>query len=181
MDLDAEPGYRTGPYAPQIPVETIQLEERRNLNMYDAGLQRGLTRLDLGRKTPPRHVFETGQDLVQGQSLHHHQQHHHHHHHHSQAVSSSLMATPKEDKRRGWHHGPMATHSQASSQVAPMHSVGPSERLVHPNLDGFRTFPSRDQAVQPSHQDRSGKGDPLRRLEALVAVATSEGSTAAAY
>ena len=55
------------------------------------------------------------------------------------------------------------------------------DRMVHPNFTGFNGFPGREQPAQTQQQDGKGNPDSLRRLEALVAVATSEGTTATAY
>ncbi|RDA89473.1 hypothetical protein CP533_3633 [Ophiocordyceps camponoti-saundersi (nom. inval.)] len=176
-------------------------EERRNLNMYDASLQRGLTRLDIGRKTPPRDsagawASEVNQ-AVQAQAervvrfddqVGRHQQ--------TQSAPSP-SPTPRNPKRYGWYHQPPPPPPpppppQSDARAAHV------DRMVHPNFTGFSAFPVREQQQQQQHnqhhqppvmappqpsqsQDRPPHGDPLRRLEALVAVATSEGSTATAY
>ncbi|KAJ6441404.1 C2H2 transcription factor [Purpureocillium lavendulum] len=201
MAVDADPSHR--PMYP-VPQEPMQVDERRNLNMYDASLQRGLNRLDIGHKTPPRDgagawaseanraVQAQAEQVRQnpptvrfedqippsrqnppptlsGRSLHH------------QAMSAPSMATPRENKRHGWYHGPVGP--QGGPPPPPQDPrVAHVDRMVHPNMNGFSGFPAREQQVQqPQQQERSANGDPLRRLEALVAVATSEGSTATAY
>ena len=51
MMVDAESHVRAS-YQPHLPETPI--DERRNLNMYDASIQRGLNRLDINHNTPPR-------------------------------------------------------------------------------------------------------------------------------
>ena len=202
MSVDSEQIHRPV-YQPQL--EVIQADERRNLNMYDASLQRGLTRLDIGRKSPPRdsagawasevnravqaqaeHVRQNPptvrfQDQLppsrqnpsagSGFSLHQH------------TMSAPSIATSRESKRHGWYHGPAMPQDNAPTPQDPR--VAHVERMTHPNFNGFSGFPSREQQAQQQQQqqqqDRPATNDPLRRLEALVAVATSEGSTATAY
>ncbi|KAL6891828.1 hypothetical protein GGI43DRAFT_199582 [Trichoderma evansii] len=226
MAVDSELAHR-----PPV-MEAIQPDERRNLNMYDVSLQRGLGRLDIGHKTPPRdsagmwasEVHKAVQNqmdharmnqptvrfeeqprpshqvppsAVPSRSFHQH------------TMSAPALASVREGKGHGWYQG-----SSAAAQDARNPHV---ERMVHPNFTGFAGFPAREQPPQEqrqqqpqvhyhqqppplqqqsqqqqqSHyhqqqqrqqQDRSNNPDSLRRLEALVAVATSEGSnTAAAY
>jgi hypothetical protein len=99
---------------------------------------------------------------------------------HHQHTVSAPVATPREAKRHGWYHGPvMVTNAQGE---APQGEARPTyvDRMAHPNMNGFTGFPAREQ--QPaSQQPPSNNANPLRGLEALVAVATSEGSTATAY
>ncbi|OAA36476.1 C2H2 transcription factor [Metarhizium rileyi] len=203
MVIDSESAYRR-PFQSGI-CETIQPDERRNLNMYDASLQRGLNRLDISHKTPPRdgagswaseanRAVQAQGERVQtqvsqpsvrfedqvppsrqfpssvhsGRSLHQH------------TMSAPLIATPRENKRHGWYNGP------APAQAAVGHVVHDArgahvERMVHPNFTGFSGFPVREQQAQPPQQDGQRNPESLRRLEALVAVATSEGTTATAY
>ncbi|KND89075.1 Biofilm and cell wall regulator 1 [Tolypocladium ophioglossoides CBS 100239] len=202
MAVDSE-HVRRPVYQPP-PTEAMQPEERRNLNMYDASLQRGLTRLDINHKTPPRdsagawasevnkavlaqaeHVRQNPptvrfQDQLPpsrqnpsagaGRSLH------------QQTMSAPSIATSRESKRHGWYQGPVMPQGNAPGPQDPR--VAHVDRIVHPNLNGFSGFPSREQQVQQQQQqqqDRPANADPLRRLEALVAVATGEGSTATAY
>ncbi|RFU73704.1 c2h2 transcription factor [Trichoderma arundinaceum] len=216
-------------------MEAIQADERRNLNMYDVSLQRGLGRLDIGHKTPPRdsagmwasEVHKAVQNQVDqarlnqptvrfeeqprpshqgppsaapGRSFHQH------------TMSAPALASVREGKGHGWYQGPAA---HGNGHQSPQDARNPHvDRMVHPNFTGFAGFPAREQPPEPrqqqqqSHyhqqqqplqqqpqqqqylhhpqqqrqqQERSNNPDSLRRLEALVAVATSEGSTAAAY
>lgn len=203
MAIDSESAYRR-PYQPGVG-ETIQPEERRNLNMYDASLQRGLNRLDISHRTPPRdsagswaseanRAVQAQAERVQvqvnpptvrfedqvppsrqfppsvhsGRSLHQH------------TMSAPSIATTRENKRHGWYHGPAPP--QPPSEQIPQDPRGPHvDRMVHPNFTGFSGFPAREQQTQPQQQDGQGNPESLRRLEALVAVATSEGTTATAY
>lgn len=232
MTVDSELAHR-----PPV-MEAIQPDERRNLNMYDVSLQRGLGRLDIGHKTPPRdsagmwasEVHKAVQNqmdharmnqptvrfeeqprpshqvpppAVSSRSFHQH------------TMSAPALASVREGKGHGWYQGPSAATHGTNQDARNPHV----DRMVHPNFTGFAGFPAREQAQeqrppqtqvhyhqqppppyqqqsqhqqqqqQQSHyqqqrqqQDRSNNPDSLRRLEALVAVATSEGSnTAAAY
>ena len=197
-------------------------EDRRNLNVYDASLQRGLTRLDIGPNTPPRDSAgawaSEANKAVQAQTenarvnapvvrFEDQQPPSTSYHHsggpagpgrslHQQTMSAPSIATSRENKRRGWYNGPLA--SQRDEGQRPSHDprVPHVDRMVHPNFTGFSGFPAREpqqpppqQPPQHQHQQQQQQqqerpvngGDPLRRLEALVAVATSEGSTATAY
>ncbi|KAF4456744.1 hypothetical protein F53441_1180 [Fusarium austroafricanum] len=238
MMVDPEPQMRAS-YQPHLP-ETPMQDERRNLNMYDASLQRGLTRLDINHSTPPRdsagtwaseankavqaqaeHVrlnpptvrFEERPPVYQGpkptptsapRALHHH------------TMSAPSVTTSRESKRRGWYNGPVSVHRDgrlAQEQQDPR--LAHVDRMVHPNFTGFSGFPVKEppppqhsyqhpqqqlppqaqqhpqqqqqhpqaqqQQQQQQQQARPGSNGSLGRLEALVAVATSEGSTAAAY
>ncbi|KAK2616593.1 Up in starvation [Conoideocrella luteorostrata] len=200
MVIEAESPYRR-PYQPSAG-EIGQPDERRNLNMYDASLQRGLNRLDISHKTPPRdgagtwaseanravlaqaEQVQASQPIVRfedqvppsrqyssvaasSRSLHQH------------TMSAPSMATPRESKRYGWYHGPAP--SVQGGQPAQDPRTAQVDRMVHPNFNGFSGFPAREQQPPTQQQERQGNPDSLRRLEALVAVATSEGTTATAY
>ncbi|KAG5944893.1 hypothetical protein E4U59_006646 [Claviceps monticola] len=207
MAIDTESSPYRRPYQPGAS-EMMQPEERRNLNMYDASLQRGLNRLDINHKTPPRDSagswasdanramaqveqmqmnqptvrFEDqrpplrhyGRTPAAGRSLHQH------------SVSAPSITIPRENKKHGWYHGPLSPPSQGGGgQYAQDTRTTHVDRIVHPNFNAFSGFPARDQQ-QPSHaphpqQERQANSESLRRLEALVAVATSEGTAAAAY
>ncbi|KAG6164774.1 hypothetical protein E4U11_000917 [Claviceps purpurea] len=207
MAIDAESSPYRRPYQPGAS-EMMQPEERRNLNMYDASLQRGLNRLDINHKTPPRdsagswasdanramaqvEQMQMSQPTVRfedqrpplrhygptpaaGRSFHQH------------SMSAPSITIPRENKRHGWYHGPLSPPSQGSGgQYAQDTRTTHVDRIVHPNFNAFSGFPAREQQ-QPSHashpqQERQGNSESLRRLEALVAVATSEGTAAAAY
>lgn len=201
MAMDVDSPHRR-PYQPGAG-EMVQPEERRNLNMYDASLQRGLNRLDISHKTPPRDSAgswaseanravmaqaeqvqisqptvrfrdqvppsrQYGPTAAASRSLHQH------------TMSAPSITTPRENKRRGWYHGPAPPPQGGQPPQDPR--MAHVDRMVHPNFTGFHGFPAREQPPpQQQQQDRQGKPDSLRRLEALVAVATSEGTTATAY
>ncbi|TDZ30054.1 C2H2 finger domain transcription factor dvrA [Colletotrichum spinosum] len=111
---------------------------------------------------------------------------------HQHTMSAPSIAT-RDSRRHGWYHGPAASHVHGPRpEPPPGHDPrGPHvNRIIHPNMNHFSGFPGRQPEPQPPQQhqqhqqhqqQQSGKPDPLRRLEALVAVATSEGTTAAAY
>ncbi|KAK4642342.1 Up in starvation [Podospora bellae-mahoneyi] len=112
---------------------------------------------------------------------------------HHYTMSAPSITTPRESRRHGWYHGPVPTHPVEET----IHEGRPHvDRIVHPNVRGFQGFPAREQQLGIHQQQPSGpsmerilerpmsRGDnpeSLRRLQALVAVATSEGSTATAY
>ncbi|GJC91404.1 C2H2 transcription factor [Colletotrichum higginsianum] len=122
---------------------------------------------------------------------------------HQHTMSAPSFAS-RENKRHGWYHGPVGSNVHGPRPEAPNNDArGPHvNRMVHPNITAFSGFPGRQpepqqpQQQQQHHhhhhqqqqhqqqqqqQQQPGNPDPLRRLEALVAVATSEGTTATAY
>ncbi|KPM39892.1 hypothetical protein AK830_g6668 [Neonectria ditissima] len=181
--------------------QTEAPEERRNLNMYDASLQRGLGRLDINHSTPPRDsagawasevhkaVQAQAEQVRQNPTVRFEEQPPTYHapkpaaatralHQHTMSAPST---TSRDSKRHGWYHGPVTVHRDARvpEQDPRMAHV---DRMVHPNFTGFSGFPVKEAQAQQQQQQQPQPGsDPLGRLEALVAVATSEGSTAAAY
>lgn len=209
MAVDSEPSQRRT--MPPGIMDAVPIDDRRNLNMYDASLQRGINRLDIGHRTPPRDSAGSwateANKAVQAQaermqshvrfeeppreqyntasaarSLHQH------------TMSAPSFATSRESKRHGWYHGPVSSSREAPPQPQQEPRAAQVEKMVHPNFNGFSGFPAREhqqQQQQPhqqqqhqqqqQQQERSNNPDSLRRLEALVAVATSEGSTATAY
>ncbi|KAH7192563.1 uncharacterized protein B0J16DRAFT_62490 [Fusarium flagelliforme] len=170
MMVDAESHVRAS-YQPHLPETPI--DERRNLNMYDASIQRGLNRLDINHNTPPRdsagswaseankavqaqaeHVrlnpptvrFEERPPVYQGpkptsapRSLHHH------------TMSAPSITTSRENKRRGWYHGPVPVQRDGRM---PQEQQDPRlahvDRMVHPNFTGFSGFPVKE--APPHHQ-----------------------------
>jgi hypothetical protein len=183
-------------------------DERRNLNAYDASLQRGLNRLDIDPHTPPRDgagawASEANRAVQQAQmenarmnassvrfeghppTSYPHPSAQGMHYHTMSAPNASAM---RESKRRGWYNGPMATHREERTAQDPRTSR--VDKMVHPNFTGFSGFPARDQQPpgpqqqQPRHHQQEGSpsaNNTLGRLEALVAVATGEGAATAAY
>lgn len=124
-------------------------------------------------------------------------------HHHT--VSAPSFGTPPSQrdgaKRHGWYNGPAVGETIPEGRPHV-------DRIVHPNISSFQGFPSREQQQgglrQQQQQQQTGSGmgmermeriperpppvnqgvnssESLKRLEALVAVATSEGSAATAY
>lgn len=112
------------------------------------------------------------------------------HHYTMSAPSANAL---RESKRHGWYNGPVAGHPARET----IHEGRPNvDRMVHPNISAFQGFPARDQqpvihqeAVAPLERgqpaerppEQGGNPESLRRLEALVAVATSENSATTAY
>ena len=149
-------------------------DERRNLNMYDASLQRGLNRLDIGLNTPPRdsagswaseankavqaqaeQVRSTGLTVrFEDQQLPSYRNtapgfarslHH-------QTMSAPSIASSRENKRHGWQNGSVAIHRELQSTNQDPRAAH-VDRLVHPNLTGFSGFPGREpRPVEQHHQ-----------------------------
>lgn len=106
---------------------------------------------------------------------------------HQYTMSAPSISAPRESRRHGWYHGP-ASHPVGET----IHEGRPHvDRIIHPNVRAFQGFPAREQQPvihqQPTQgmerilERPGGNSDAMRRLEALVAVATSESSTATAY
>jgi C2H2 transcription facotor len=214
-------------------------DDRRNVSQWDMGLHRNLTRLDIAQGTPPTDTASAwaseanravqaqaeqarAQPTVRFDQLTYasrepsntYQTHQHH--------ISAPPVTPREEKRRGWYHGPgpvvvqqdarrqrtSPEDSSSSEGGVPgtpgsasvtdynpsiVHSSGwvePSQRPMHSSP--YATYPpgnadssysynpeSRSLAHNPEHEEP--KPDSMLRLEALVAVATSEENATTAY
>ena len=87
---------------------------------------------------------------------------------HQHTVSAPIFPTPRDSKRHGWYNGPVHADGARAARV---------ERMAHPNLAGWKPqLQPQAQPAQARHHERTSNTDPLRRLEALVAVATNEGS-----
>ncbi|KYK62054.1 hypothetical protein DCS_03199 [Drechmeria coniospora] len=201
MSVDGEPVRRHSMFPPShAPSDLPHPDERRNLNRYDASLQRGLTRLDIGRKSPPRRDAagawaSDANRAVQAQAEHARQnpttvRFEHQvppsrqghappragHSLHQQTMSAPSISQA-EGKRHAWYHGP-AVHANGTLPAAQDPRGAHADRIVHPNLNGAFGFPARERS---SKQQDMKDDAALDRLEALVAVATSEGTAAAAY
>lgn len=176
-----------------------QSEERRNAPQWETGLHRGLTRLDISN-TPPHDRDGAGtwanetEHAVQAQgeqaranppTVRFHEPPPSYvpssrrtppRAYHQHTFSAPPIGTSRENKRHGWYHGPPHGHEQGDGSADPRSRV---ERMVHPNVAAFAGFPAREGNAQ----EQGGNSNPeaLKRLEALVAVATSEGKTATAY
>ncbi|PKS12314.1 hypothetical protein jhhlp_001614 [Lomentospora prolificans] len=182
-------------------------DDRRNPSQWDMGLHRGLTRLDISKNNTPPHdsagswAKETERAMqVQNEQVRTNpptvrfQVEPPHNTgpppravsraYHQHTLSAPSITTPRESKRHGWYHGPMNSQSEAPEPHGEPRQPR-VDRMVHPNIAAFSGFPAREPAHPPpppnSQQSGPASPDSLRRLEALVAVATSEGKTAAAY
>ena len=182
-------------------LEGSPAERPRNANLYEPNLQRGLNRLELEHNNsrdspsawasevskavqdqadqvrmnptvrfqePPPSAYHTA-PVMASRSLHQH------------TMSAPSFATTRENRRHGWYHGPPREGLSPQQQNGADPRTAHVERMVHPNMTAFSGFPNREQQPQQPAPDRGGNGDPLGRLEALVAVATSEGTAATAY
>ncbi|KAF4121624.1 hypothetical protein GMORB2_2032, partial [Geosmithia morbida] len=118
-----------------------EMDERRNLNAYDASIQRGLNRLDIGPNTPPREraaawladVSKTHAQLesartnpsivrfegqpppsyATGPPVSGAGRGRSLHQH---TMSAPSMVTSRESKRRGWYNGPLTVHQEEDQQ-----------------------------------------------------------------
>lgn len=187
---------------PLLPAADAGTDGRRNTVNWDMGLHRGLTRLDItSNNTPPRdgasawaqeasQAVEAEADRVRhnpptvrfnepvvvnespskmstpSRAFHQH------------TMSAPAISRPRETKRHGWYHGPVTVHTEA-----PPEKIARVDRMVHPNISQFPGFPAREapSAPQSSNKDNPGDRDNMLRLQALVAVATSEGNATTAY
>ncbi|GKT79214.1 C2H2 transcription factor [Colletotrichum tofieldiae] len=187
-----------------LPGTDAVAEDRRNVSQWDMGLHRGLTRLDItSNTTPPRDsagawANEVNQ-AVQAQAEQvrlnpptvrfevdppSYSNSGAYTRNHQHTMSAPSIAS-RENKRHGWYHGPAGSSIHGPRPEGPNNDPrGPHvNRMIHPNMTAFSGFPARQpEPQQPQQQQQQpGNPDPLRRLEALVAVATSEGTTATAY
>jgi hypothetical protein len=120
---------------------------------------------------------------------------------HQHTVSAPSFNTPRESRRHGWYNGPVTGHPAGET----IHEGRPRvDRIVHPNVSSFQGFPAREQppvihqqqAGPPERMERVERmermeriperppnqdSESTKRLDALVAVATGQGSVAAAY
>ncbi|KAK4113124.1 hypothetical protein N656DRAFT_708631 [Canariomyces notabilis] len=117
---------------------------------------------------------------------------------HQHTMSAPSISAPRDTKRHGWYHGASAVGPAGET----IHEGRPHvDRMIHPNISEFQGFPARErqpvihQQSMPGMEPRTermerimerspnpnGNPESLRRLEALVAVATSESSVATAY
>lgn len=190
-----------------LPSASIS-DERRNMPQWEMGLHRGLTRLDINNTTPPPlrddagawanevHQamqarveqppqaprpqltvrFDTEPQIVGRRPSPPSQQQQAygmvgpprgHQHTMSMPLMPSVM---RENKRHGWYNGPSTVHEDKVLESRPH-----TDRMAHPNLHAFTGFPSREESER-----RMPENADSRRFDALVAVATSEGSTATA-
>lgn len=204
MRIDSE--QQPPPQRSALQLASGEAEERRNLNLYDASLQRGLNRLDISPNTPPRDsagawaseankAMEAQAEQVRlnpptirfedhppayapAPVLASRALHH-------QTMSAPSITTSREGKRHGWYNGPVTVHREAppppqqqQMQMQQDPRAAHVERMVHPNFDAFAGFPGREREGQ---QEAERGGEAMGRLEALVAVATGEGAAATAY
>lgn len=197
MKVDSEPPRMRMPAG----LEGSPADRPRNANLYEPNLQRGLNRLELehnpSRESPSAWASEVtkavhdqadqvrmnptvrfqepppsayhGGPAMASRSLHQH------------TMSAPSFASNRDNRRHGWYHGPSRESSGWQQQANPDPRAAHVDRMEHPNMTAFSGFPNREQQTQQPAPERGGNGDPLRRLEALVAVATSEGTTATAY
>lgn len=117
---------------------------------------------------------------------------------HQHTVSAPSFSTPRESRRHGWYNGPIANFPAAETIHEGRTHVN---RIEHPNMNSFQGFPAREHQPiihqqqpgpamervdriermeripeRPPNQD--GSPESLKRLEALVAVATGQGPVA---
>ncbi|KAI0179832.1 hypothetical protein GGR52DRAFT_528582 [Hypoxylon sp. FL1284] len=199
MVVDSEPSH---PPALLPAPHSGNSDERHPPANWDMGLHRGLTRLDITSNNPPRPdgasvwAHEANQAVEAGADrMRQHQPTVRFNEpeiienrpppamantpraYHQHTMSAPLITTPAtgESKRRGWYNGPVTAQADA-----PPEKIARVERMIHPNISEFPGFPARENmaASSPPRQDKPGERDNMLRLQALVAVATSEGSSA---
>ncbi|KAL7619627.1 Up in starvation [Parahypoxylon ruwenzoriense] len=177
-------------------------DERRNTANWDMGLHRGLTRLDITSNNPPpadtagtwareaNHAVEAEADRIRSnpptvrfnepvimenrpQGVSNFPRAYHQH-----TISAPSATTSRESKRRGWYNGPVTVHADV-----PPEKMARVDRMVHPNINEFSGFPAREIPANPPppKEGNPGDRDNMLRLQALVAVATSEGNATTAY
>ncbi|KAF3011936.1 hypothetical protein E8E14_010784 [Neopestalotiopsis sp. 37M] len=104
---------------------------------------------------------------------------------HQHTMSAPMITHSSGNKRHGWYHGPVNTHRDERPE-----KIARVERMVHPNISHFSGFPARNQPQPQPHPhpqqhppsaEAAGDRDNMLRLQALVAVATSENSATPAY
>lgn len=177
---------------PNAQLDSIPVDDRRNLNRYDASLQRGINRLDIGYRTPPSDsagswASEANKAVqAQAERVHNHVRFEEPPRErygpppsrslHQHTMSAPSFATSREAKRHGWYNGPVA--AQRDNVPAQDSKVAQVEKMVHPNFTGFSGFPVPEQPP-PTQQQQEHPAN--SRFDALVAVATNESSTATAY
>ena len=185
-----------------LPAADVHSDGRRNTANWGMSLHQGLTRLDLKNKTPPRDeasawaqetsqaveaeaerarynvptvrfnepvvVYDAPPVRMNSPSRPSHQH----------TMSAPAFSRPREARRHGWYQSPVEVHADG-----PPERIARVDRMVHPNINQFPGFPAREapSPPQPSAQDAPGDRDNMLRLQALVAVATSEGNAAKAY
>ncbi|KAK6834581.1 hypothetical protein PG987_009275 [Apiospora arundinis] len=187
-----------------LPAAESASEGRRGTTNWDMGLHRGLTRLDIASNTtPPRDgagtwaqevnqaveaeadrvrmnpptvrfndnvIIENGHPGPSGGNRAFHQH----------TMSAPSFTHSREGKRHGWYNGPVIHNEGPPEKIARVERVG---RMVHPNISHFTGFPARQPTMpqQPAPANNSTDKDNMLRLQALVAVATSETNATAAY
>ncbi|KAI9745867.1 MAG: hypothetical protein M1818_000548 [Claussenomyces sp. TS43310] len=107
--------------------------------------------------------------------------------------TSAPPTTPRELKRHGWYNGPMGFQHDARRQRTSPEDSSSSEGVPgtprssyhaesNPSIVPSSSYTyTHDPRCMPGMQQEDPKGDGMLRLEALVAVATSEENATAAY
>ncbi|KAK7953907.1 hypothetical protein PG988_014601 [Apiospora saccharicola] len=166
-----------------LPAAENASESRRGTANWDMGLHRGLTRLDIASNTtPPRDGAGTwAQEVHQAVE--------------AEADRAPAVATEPFTNTPCQHHPSLTlergsamggTTVPSSTMKAPPEKIARVERvgrMVHPNISHFAGFPARQPQMpqQPAPANNSTDKDNMLRLQALVAVATSETNATAAY
>ncbi|KAI1291393.1 hypothetical protein F5Y03DRAFT_34553 [Xylaria venustula] len=172
-------------------------EERRNNTDWAMGLHRGLTRLEIA-STPKIHdnagtwARDTTRAVAaQADRVRLHQptvrfdesvmaeappksRSPRGFHHYTQSAPS--IASSRDSKRRGWHHIGTSPYGET-----PPEKMARVDRMVHPNMSEFSSFPAREIPSGPIPREQNPGERGMVRLETLVAVATGEGNATKAY
>ncbi|KAI0475289.1 hypothetical protein GGR56DRAFT_506097 [Xylariaceae sp. FL0804] len=176
-------------------------QEKRNSAGWDTTLHRGLNRLDLtsGGPAPPDAASAWAREANQAveaeaervrmsqPTVRFHEpvvidkspmSHNPPRSFHQHTVSAPSFASSRENKRRGWYNGPVTVHAEARPE-----KMARVDRMIHPNIREFSGFPTRETPPHPAppREDNPSERGNMLRLQALVAVATSEGNATTAY
>lgn len=146
------PRQHQSPMMPDSQTRPREMDERRNLNAYDASIQRGLNRLDISPNTPPREraaawaadVSKTAQVQLESARSNapmvrfegHHQPAHytagppqsgHGRSFHQHTMSAPSLVSSRESKRRGWYNGPLTVHQEEEGQQHQQQQQRPAQ------------------------------------------------------
>ncbi|KAI1631904.1 hypothetical protein F4809DRAFT_130753 [Biscogniauxia mediterranea] len=199
MMVDSETSH---PPALLPAANSSEADERRSTAGWDMGLHRGLTRLDLTSNAPlqadtasswAREASQAVEAQAERVRLNPPTVRFHEpivvedvrpsinspappRAFHQHTMSAPSIASSRESKRRGWFHGPVTVHAES-----PPEKMARVDRMIHPNISEFPGFPARENPNAVPRDNNAGGKDNMLRLQALVAVATSEGNATTAY
>lgn len=190
------------PSALRPSANPAEMEEKRSTANWDMGLHRGLTRLDITSKpTTSDSAGSWAHEANQAMDMETHRVRANPPAvrfddsampdrlakpaappgYHQYTMSAPSVASSRDSKRRPWYQSGMSTYSDA-----PPDRSARLNRMIHPNLGGFRGFstreippsgPALDPALGPTPREEDPEERGTVRLDALVAAATGERNT----